>query len=267
MSVTAMSVPTQPDVREQVAKTEWQTRVDLAALCRLVAMEGMTDLAATHISARVPGPEDHFLINPYGLMYEEVSASNLVKVDMNGEKVMESPFPVNPAGFTIHSAVHMARPDVQCVVHTHTAAGMAFASVETELLPISQTAGYFYNNIGYHAWEGISTNLDERERIVRDLGTYRGLVLHNHGLLVAGPTIPAAWVMIYQLERICRTQLEAMAAARAMGQDVVLMPPDVANRTAANFDQSFKNAAEGRSNFDWEAYLRMLDEADDSYRH
>lgn len=267
MSVTAMSVPTQPDVREKVSAQEWQTRVDLAALYRLVAMEGMTDLAGTHISARVPGTEDHFLLNPFGLMFEEVTASNLVKVDLNGEKVMESPFPVNPAGFTIHSAVHMARPDVQCIAHTHTAAGMAFASVETEVLPISQTAGYFYKRIGYHAWEGISTNLDERERIVQDLGDHRGLIMHNHGLLVAGPTIPAAWVMIYQLERICRTQLEAMAAARAMGQDVVLMPEEVAMKTAANFDQSFKNAAEGRSNFDWEAYLRALDETDDSYRH
>jgi ribulose-5-phosphate 4-epimerase/fuculose-1-phosphate aldolase len=267
MSVTEISVPTQPGVREQVSDVEWQTRVDLAALYRLVAMEGMTDLAATHISARIPGPEDHFLINPYGLMYEEVTASNLVKVDMDGEKVMDSPFPVNPAGFTIHSAVHMARPDVQCVVHTHTAAGMAFASVETEVLPISQTAGYFHKNVGYHAWEGISTNLDERERIVRDLGMNRGLILQNHGLLVAGPTIPAAWVMIYQLERICRTQLEAMAAARAVGQEVVLMPQAVADKTAANFNQSFKNAAEGRSNFDWPAYLLKLDAEDDSYRH
>ena len=267
MSVTAMSVPTRTGVREQVSDAEWQTRVDLAALYRLVAHEGMTDLAATHISARVPGPEDHFLINPYGLMYEEVTASNLVKVDMNGEKAMESPFPVNPAGFTIHSAVHMARPDVQCVVHTHTAAGMAFASVETELLPISQTAGYFYKHIGYHAWEGISTNLDERERIVRDLGSHRGLILQNHGLLVAGPTIPAAWVMIYQLERICRTQLEAMAAARAMGKDVVVMPPEVADKTVESMSRNFQNAAEGRTNFDWEAYLRMLDETDDSYRH
>src|SRR6056297_1202741 len=128
MAVTALNMPTQPGVKDRVSPEEWQIRVDLAALYRLVAMEGMTDLAATHISARVPGPDDHFLINPYGLMYEEVTASNLVKVDMNGEKVMESPFPVNPAGFTIHSAVHMARPDVACVAHTHTAAGMALAS-------------------------------------------------------------------------------------------------------------------------------------------
>lgn len=267
MSVTAMSVPTQPDVRENVSAEEWQTRVDLAALYRLVAMEGMTDLAGTHISARVPGTEDHFLLNPFGLMFEEVTASNLVKVDVNGEKVMDSPFPVNPAGFTIHSAVHMARPDVQCIAHTHTAAGMAFASVETEILPISQTSCYFYNRTGYHSWEGISTNLDERERIVRDLGDNRGLILHNHGLLVAGPTIPAAWVMIYQLERICQTQLDAMAAAKAMGREVVLMPEASAEKTVASFDQHFKNAAEGKTNFDWEAYLRVLDETDDSYRH
>ncbi len=267
MSVTAMSVPTQPGVRDQVSAEEWQIRVDLAALYRLVAEEGMTDLAATHISARVPGPEDHFLINPYGLMYEEVTASNLVKVDMHGEKVMESPFPVNPAGFTIHSAVHMARPDVQCVVHTHTAAGMAFASVEAEVLPISQTSMYFWGRTGYHAWEGISTNLDERDRIVRDLGTNRALILHNHGLLVAGPTIPAAWVMIFQLERVCKTQLEAMAAAKASGRDLALIPADVAEKTAKGFDQTLQNAADGKTNFDWEAHLRALDEIDDSYRH
>lgn len=267
MTVTAMSVPTQPGVREQVSADEWQTRVDLAALYRLVAAEGMTDLAATHISARVPGPDDHFLINPYGLMYEEVTASNLVKVDLNGEKVMESPFPVNPAGFTIHSAVHMARPDVACVVHTHTAAGMAFASVETEVLPLSQTAMQFYGRTGFHAWEGISTDLDERERIVRDLGQNRALILHNHGLLVAGPTIPASWVLIFQLERVCRTQLEAMAAARAMGTDLVLVPVAVAEKTAEGFDQSLRNAVEGRTNFDWDAHLSALDAEDDSFRH
>lgn len=267
MTVTAMSVPTQPGVREQVSAEEWQTRVDLSALYRLVATEGMTDLAATHITARVPGPDDHFLINPYGLMYEEVTASNLVKVNMNGEKVMESPFPVNPAGFTIHSAVHMARPDVQCVVHTHTPAGMAFASVETEILPLSQTSMQFWGRTGYHAWEGISTNLDERERIVRDLGSHRALILHNHGLLVAGPTIPAAWVMIFQLERVCKTQLDALAAAEASGRELALMPPEVAEKTAKGFDQTFQNAAEGKTNFDWEAHLRALDEIDDSYRH
>ena len=272
MSVTSlaasdMSVPTQTGVREQVSAEEWRTRVDLAALYRLVAAEGMTDLAATHISARVPGPEDHFLINPYGLMYEEVTASNLVKVDLNGDKVLESPFPVNPAGFTIHSAVHMARPDVACVVHTHTAAGMAFASVETEVLPLSQTSMQFYGRTGFHAWEGISTNLDERERIVRDLGSHRALILHNHGLLIAGPTIPASWVLIFQLERVCRTQLAAMAAAHATGTDLVLVSPEVAERTAKGFDQSMQNAAEGRTNFDWDAHLAALDTVDDSYRH
>jgi ribulose-5-phosphate 4-epimerase/fuculose-1-phosphate aldolase len=267
MAVTALNVPTQSGVKEQVSPEEWQCRVDLAALYRLVAMEGMTDLAATHISARVPGPEDHFLINPYGLMYEEVTASNLVKVDINSEKVKESPFPVNPAGFTIHSAVHMARPDVQCVVHTHTPAGMAFASVETEILPLSQTAMQFWGRTGYHAWEGISTNLDERERIVRDLGTHRALILHNHGLLVAAPTIPAAWVLIYQLERVCRTQLAAMAAAKASGQPITVMSDEVAEKTAAGSDQSMRNAAEGRTDFDWPAHLAALDAVDDSYRH
>ena len=268
MSVTAADVPTQPGVREQVSAEEWKTRVDLAALYRLVASEGMTDLAATHISARVPGPEDHFLINPYGLMYEEVTASNLVKVDMNGEKVMESPFPVNPAGFTIHSAVHMARHDVQCVVHTHTPAGMAFASVETEVLPLSQTSMQFWGRTGYHAWEGISTDLDERERIVADLGPKnRAMILHNHGLLVAGPTIPASWVLIFQLERTCKTQWEAMAAARALGPDLILISDEQAEFTASGFDQTMQNAADGKTDFDWGAHLAALDLVDDSYRH
>ena len=267
MSVTAINAPTQPGVREQVSAEEWQARVDLAALCRLVAIEDMADLAATHISARVPGHDDQFLINPQGLMYEEVTASNLVKVNMDGETVMASPFPVSSVGFTTHSAVLMARPDVNCVVHTHTAAGMAFSSVDTELLPISQTSGYFYKHVGYHDWGGLGSNLDERERLARDLGQHRGLIMRNHGLLVAAPTTPAGWVMIYQLERICRTQLEAMAAANAMGKQVKLMPPEVADKTVESMSRNFQNAAEGKTNFDWEAYLRMLDETDDSYRH
>ena len=160
----------------------------------------------------------------------------------------------------------MARPDVACVVHTHTAAGMAFASVETEVLPLSQTSMQFWGRTGYHAWEGISTNLDERERIVADLGSNRALILHNHGLLVAGPTIPSSWVLIFQLERTCKTQLAAMAAAKSAGVELVLVPDDVAESTAKGFDQSMQNAADGKTNFDWEAHLRALDEIDDSYR-
>lgn len=267
MSVATPNVPIQSGVCEQVSAEEWQTRVDLAALYRLVAAEGLTDLAATHISARVPGPQDHFLINPYGLMYEEVTASNLIKVNMNAEKVLESPFPVNPAGFTIHSAVHIARPDVACVVHTHTPAGMAFASIETEILPLSQTSMYFWGRTGYHAWEGISTNLDERERIVRDLGSHRALILHNHGLLVAAPTVSSAWVMIFQLERTCQTQLQAMAAVKRAGTELALMPLEVAEKTAAGFDSVFARASRGEYDFDWQAHLSALDRVDDSYRH
>ncbi|MFN4091105.1 MAG: class II aldolase/adducin family protein, partial [Alphaproteobacteria bacterium] len=177
-----------PSLKDKVSPEEWKIRVDLAALYRLVARYGMTDLAATHISARVPGPEHHFLINPYGLMYEEVTASSLVKVDMDGQIVLDTGFPVNPAGFTIHSAVHMARPEIVCVAHTHTVAGMAIASIRDGLLPISQSSMMFYERIGYHDWEGIATDLDERERLVRDLGPHHACILRNHGLRACGET-------------------------------------------------------------------------------
>ncbi len=254
-----------PSLREKVSPEEWQMRVDLAALYRLVAKHDMTDLAATHISARVPGPEDHFLINPYGLMFEEVTASSLVKVDMDGNKVMETDFPVNPAGFTIHSAVHMARPDVACVAHTHTVAGMAVASLQEGLLPLSQTALMFYNRIGYHDWEGIATNLDERERLVRDLGQHYACILRNHGLLACGRSVMHAWTVLYYLEKACQSQLAAMAAAHGAGQELHLPPPEVCKRTARQFDEARERLA--GANRDWPTFLAELDREDPSYRN
>jgi ribulose-5-phosphate 4-epimerase/fuculose-1-phosphate aldolase len=264
MAASASTAPTDPSVKDKVSAEEWQTRVDLAALYRLVAMYDMTDLAATHLTARVPGDEHHFLINPYGLMFEEVTASNLVKVDVDGNVVMETGFPVNPAGFTIHSAVHMARPDVACVAHTHTVAGMAIASLAEGLLPLNQTAMLFHGRTAYHDWEGISTSLDERERLVRDLGRAHSMILRNHGLLACGPTIPTTWVLLYQLEKTCRSQLQAMAAAHAHGLPLVTPSEEVQEHTRRQFDEII---AGDYCHRDWPTYLAALDREDPSYRH
>lgn len=263
MAIVA-GAPTVPDVRERVSEEEWRVRVDLAALYRLVASHGMTDLAATHLTARVPCGEDHFLINPYGLMFEEVTASNLVKVDPEGRVVLDTGFPVNPAGFTIHSAVHMARPDVACVAHTHTVAGMAIASIAEGILPLNQTAMLFHGAVAYHDWEGISTNLDERERLVRDLGDAHSMILRNHGLLVAGPSIGATWNILYLLEKTCDSQLQAMAAARAAGTPLIEPSENVQAHTREQFRGIVNSGALDR---DWPTWLAALDREDESYRH
>lgn len=254
-----------PSLRDKISEEEWKIRVDLAALYRLVAKHGMTDLAATHLSARVPGPEHHFLINPYGLMYEEVTASSLVKVDMDGEIVLDTGFPVNPAGFTIHSAVHMARPEIACVAHTHTVAGMAVASLKDGLLPISQSSMMFYGRIGYHDWEGIATDLSERERLVRDLGAHYACILRNHGLLACGVTVNMAWTVLYYLEKSCASQLAAMAAAHGQGQRVSLPSQEVCEHTARQFDGFLENLAESERH--WPTFLAELDREDPSYRN
>ncbi|HEX7719336.1 MAG TPA: class II aldolase/adducin family protein, partial [Woeseiaceae bacterium] len=181
-------------VRSRVSKEEWQTRVDLAACYRLVALYGWDDLVFTHISARVPGPEEHFLINAYGLLFEEMTASSLVKVDLHGNLVMETPYVINPAGFTIHSAVHEARPDVNCVLHTHTPAGVAVSAQVAGLLPISQASLFPMISIGYHDYEGVALNPEEKPRLVADLGAHSTLILRNHGLLTAAATIPDAFL-------------------------------------------------------------------------
>ena len=182
------------DTRSMVSDEEWRTRVDLAACYRLIAMYGWDDLVFTHISARVPGPEEHFLINPYGMMFDEITASSLIKVDLSGAKVMDSPFPVNPAGFTIHSAVHEARHDVICVLHTHTRAGIAVSAQKAGLRPLSQTSLFSLASVGYHDYEGVALNPDEKPRLVADLGERTALILRNHGLLTVGPSIPDAFL-------------------------------------------------------------------------
>src|SRR5450756_2170011 len=209
--VNSPAIKVVKSVREQVSPEEWQTRVDLAACYRLTAMYGMTEMIANHISCRVPGSHDHFLINPYGMLYEEIDASCLIKIDLDGNVLFNaSDYGVNAAGFVIHSAIHMARHDVDCVAHTHTPAGMAVSAMECGLLPLAQTSMRFLH-IAYHDFEGIADDIDERERLVRDLGDHEAMVLRNHGLLVVGRTIPATFNLLYRMERACEVQVMALS--------------------------------------------------------
>ena len=200
---------------EGMTDAEWRTRVDLAAAYRLIAHFGMDDLIYNHISARVPGPDEHFLLNPFGLLYEEVTASNLVKVDLDGNRVGGSGDPINPAGFVIHSCVHRERPDLTCIIHTHTTAGVGVSAQADGLLPISQTGLLYKDLIGYHDFEGLALNPDEQERLLADLGADKQLlILRNHGLLACGRSIPEAFVMMFYLEQACRIQIAAQAGGR-----------------------------------------------------
>ena len=190
---------------------EWQARVDLAACYRLLAHFHMDDLFATHISLRVPGNEEHFLLNPYGMLFSEITASSLVKVDFDGNIVQDTEHVINPAGFVIHSAIHAARPDAKCVLHTHTVAGMAVATLKAGLLPINQKATRYYKRVAYHDFEGKAQDMDERQRLVRDLGDKNYLVLRNHGLLVCAPTVSRAFKEMYAMEKACKTQIQIMS--------------------------------------------------------
>jgi ribulose-5-phosphate 4-epimerase/fuculose-1-phosphate aldolase len=248
-----------PSVRDRVSAQEWETRVDLAACYRLAAHYRMTDLIYTHISARVPGPEHHFLINAFGLLWSEISASTLVKVTLDGE-IVDDPTGsgINRAGYVIHSAVHRAREDVQCVMHTHTAAGIAVSAQEQGLLPMSQHAMRFTNSIGYHDYEGLALELDEQTRLVNDLGSHKAMILRNHGLLTCAESIPEAFDLMYYLERACQSQVTAMAG----GAKLRMPPQEVAAKTAAQF----KGLPYKQKRTEWKAHLRMLDAADPSYR-
>ncbi len=263
MSAAVQSMPHPndiPSMKDQVSPEEWQSRVDLAACYRLIDFYGMSDLTGTHISARVPGEENAFLINPYGLFFEEITASSLIKVDIDGEVLSESDYPVNAAGYTIHSAVHAARHDVECVLHTHTRAGMAVSALECGMLPMSQHSARFIDNIGYHDYEGVATNLDERERLVRDLGeTAMALILHNHGLLTCGYNIPHAFWMMHKLERACQAQIDGMAA----GTKTIEIAPTVQESTK----NQFKGKGTKNADLGWAGHLRRLDKLDPSYKH
>jgi len=246
-------------IKSQVSAEEWQVRVDLAACYRAVAMHGWDDLVFTHISARVPGGDEHFLINPYGFLFEEITASSLVKVDLDGNKVLDSPDPVNPAGFTIHSAVHAAREDAACVVHTHTRAGIAVSAQADGLLPISQTSLFPYVSLGYHDYEGVALNEDEKPRLVADLGTNSALILRNHGLLTVGPTIADAFLFMYVLETACQIQIMAQAG----GGELVQVPQPVVAGIQAQAEQVTKGLGGALV---WPALLRKLDRRDSSFR-
>jgi len=240
--------------------TERQQRVELAACYRLLAHFRMTDLIYTHSSVRVPGEPGHFLINPYGWLWEEITASSLVKIDIRGEKVGYSPHRVNPAGFTIHSAVHMGRHDAACVIHTHTRAGMAVASLKEGLLPLNQIALQFYGRLGVHDYEGIALDLDERERIIADLGDKCALLLRNHGLLTVGRSVAEAFQLMYYLNLACEVQI----AAQSTGAELVMPSQAVREKAARQYDRT--NLDEGELQLEWAAHLRLLDKIDSSYR-
>ncbi len=246
-------------VRNQVSDEEWAVRVDLAACYRLIAMYGWDDLVFTHISARVPGPHEHFLINAYGMLFEEMTASSLVKVDLAGEKVLDSPHPVNPAGFVIHSAVHEARPDVGCVLHTHTKAGVAVSAQADGLLPISQISLFPYASLGYHDYEGVALNDEEKPRLVADLGSNNALILRNHGLLTTGATIADAFLNMYALETACQTQIMAQSS----GGELVMVPQPIVDGILAQAELVTKGLM---GQLAWPGLLRKLDRRDPSYR-
>jgi ribulose-5-phosphate 4-epimerase/fuculose-1-phosphate aldolase len=263
-----MNVATQPFTGSDgtapagMAPEEWAIRCDLAALYRLVAHHRMTDFIYTHISARIPGPEHHFLINRYGVLFHDMRASDLVKIDLDGNVLDGEPASrrVNAAGFTIHSAIHMAREDLTCVVHTHTAAGIAVSAQKHGLLPISQHALKFYGHLSYHGYEGIALDLDERDRLIADLGpTNKAMILLNHGLLVGGRTIPEAWNQIYYLERACQAQVAALSG----GAELVLPPEEVRLRTAAQFNGPHTLT---HAQFAWESALPMIEGQGRDYR-
>lgn len=255
-----MSSPLAPaSVQSQVSAEEWQLRVDLAACYRLVALYGWSDLVFTHISARLPGPEHHFLINPYGLMFDEITASSLVKVDMQCHKLMDSPYPVNPAGFVIHSAVHAAREDVQCVLHTHTRAGVAVSAQQGGVLPLSQQSTFVLASLAYHDYEGVAFRPEEQPRLQADLGGANFLMLRNHGLLTCGRSIADAFLSMYTFEATCQIQI----AAQSGGGPLTEVPSTIVSGVA----QAMRVQTGGLGGaFVWPSLLRKLDRENPGYR-
>ena len=244
-----------------ISEAEWKVRVDLAAAYRLVALYGWDDLIFTHLSARVPGPEHHFLINPYTHMFEEITASSLVKIDVEGRKVDDSPAPINAAGFVIHSAVHMARADAAAVLHLHTPHGQAVSAMRAGLLPHTQTAMIARHDVAYHDYEGIATNLEERERLVADLGDKHSMVLRNHGTLTLGASVAQAFLRMYFLERACETQVMMLTAGRD-----ALNEPNEGVAEIVRDQVSGTSMAMAAEMLAWPALLRKLDRIDPSFR-
>jgi ribulose-5-phosphate 4-epimerase/fuculose-1-phosphate aldolase len=254
------SLPKIPSLENEVSPEEWRVRVDLAAAYRLTAAFRWDDLVFTHISARVPGDGHAFLINPYGFMFDEITASSLVKIDADGNKLDDSPFPVNPAGFTIHSAVHAARDDAQCVMHTHTLNGIAVSAQKQGLLPLSQHSIFVLASLGYHDYEGVALRDDEKPRLVADLGTHTNLMLRNHGLLTVGRSVADAFLAMYFFETSCTIQVRALAG----GAETTRIDP----RIVAGAAEQAKGATRGvgAGALTWPGLLRRLDRTDPSYR-
>lgn len=248
----------QDSIKDSVSAAEWQMRVDLAACYRLIAMYGWDDLVFTHISARVPDSEDEFLINPYGLLFEEITASNLVKVNQACEKVAPSPYDINPAGFTIHSAVHQARDDAHCVIHLHTSDGVAVSAQTQGLLPISQQSLFPLSNLAYHDYEGIALNPEEKVRLVADLGDANFMILRNHGLLTCASTVADAFLFMYIMQRACEVQIKAQSGGSAL----TMIPAQILAGIQAASEEVTRGAG---GNIAWPALLRKLHRTDPSF--
>ncbi len=246
-------------VKSRVSAEEWQTRVDLAACYRLVAAYGWDDLVFTHITAKIPAADDQFLINPYGMMFSEITASSLVKIDLNGNKLDDNPHPINPAGFTIHSAIHGARHDAGCVLHIHSLNGVAVSAQKGGVLPISQQSIFVLSSLAYHDYEGVALNADEKPRLVADLGDKHYLMLRNHGLLTCAETIPDAFLFMYIFEAACMVQVRAQAG----GGELIPIPKAVLDGAVQQSKAVTRNLG---GKLAWPGLLRKLDRADSSYK-
>ena len=248
-----------PDRRAQVSADEWQARVDLAAAYRLVAAFKWDDLVFTHISVRVPGADNQFLINPYGLMFEEITASSLIKIDTSGAKLDDSPYEVNPAGFTIHSAIHAVRHDAQCVLHTHTLNGIAVSAQKGGVLPISQQSIFVLSGLGYHGYEGVALRDDEKPRLAASLGSHNYLMLRNHGLLTVGQNVADAFLAMYLFETVCTIQVRAMSG----GTELIHVDPRIIQGAQAQAAQGTRGVGGGA--LTWPGLLRRLDRINPGY--
>ncbi|WP_375172139.1 class II aldolase/adducin family protein [Marinobacter sp.] len=248
-----------PSKKEEVSAEEWQLRVDLAAAYRLIALYGWDDLIFTHLSARIPGDEHHFLINPYGMMFEEITASSLVRVDQDGNKLNPDDFDINPAGFTIHSAIHAVREDALCVMHTHTTAGVAVSAQQDGLLPLSQQSLFPLSNLAYHDYEGVALREDEKARLQKDLGSNNFMILRNHGLLTTGGSIPDAFLGMYILQKACEVQIQALAGNRAMTP----IPDGIVDTIRQQSEQVTRGMG---GKLAWPGLLRKLDRVNPGFR-
>jgi ribulose-5-phosphate 4-epimerase/fuculose-1-phosphate aldolase len=246
-------------VREQVSKEEWEKRVDLAACYRLIDLYGMSEMSANHVTARVPGEKDTFLINPHGMLYDQMTASCFIKMNYAGEVLFNpTEYDINKAGYVIHSAIHVARHDVDCIIHTHTIAGMAVSAMKCGLLPVAQTSMRFAK-IAYHDYEGVVLDLGEQERLLRDLGDHEGMILRNHGVIVVGATIAEAFNSVFRLERACQVQVAALSC----NVEITLPPEEIVNASYRLYQPGVRRRF---GLLEWPALLRKLDGIDPSFR-